>query len=39
VPETFVIDKNGVIRMKHIGPVTPEVLRDEILPLVKKLGS
>ncbi len=39
VPETFVIDKNGTIRMKHIGPVTPEVLRDEILPLVKKLGA
>ena len=39
VPETFVIDKAGVIRMKHIGPVTPEVLRDEILPLVKKLNA
>ena len=39
VPETFVIDKDGIIRMKHIGPVTPEVLRDEILPLVKKLGA
>ena len=26
VPETFVIDKAGVIRFKHIGPVTPEVL-------------
>jgi cytochrome c biogenesis protein CcmG/thiol:disulfide interchange protein DsbE len=39
VPETFVIDKAGVIRMKHIGPVTPEVLRDDILPLVRKLGA
>jgi cytochrome c biogenesis protein CcmG, thiol:disulfide interchange protein DsbE len=39
VPETFVIDKQGVIRMKQIGPVTPEVLRDEILPLVRKLGA
>ena len=39
VPETFVIDKTGVIRMKHIGPVTPEVLRDDILPLVRKLGA
>ncbi|HSV71855.1 MAG TPA: DsbE family thiol:disulfide interchange protein [Methylibium sp.] len=37
VPETFVIDKYGVIRHKHIGPVTPEALRDEILPLVAKL--
>ena len=39
VPETFVIDKNGTIRFKQIGPVTPEVLRDTILPLVKKLDG
>ena len=39
VPETFVIDKQGVIRMKHIGPVTPEVLRDDIIPLLRKLGA
>jgi cytochrome c biogenesis protein CcmG/thiol:disulfide interchange protein DsbE len=39
VPETFVIDKEGTIRMKHIGPVTPEVLRDTILPLVRKLNG
>ena len=38
VPETFVIDKTGTIRLKHIGPVTPEVLRDTILPLVTKLN-
>ena len=39
VPETFVIDKEGVIRFKQIGPVTPEVLRDDIIPLVRKLGA
>ena len=39
VPETFLIDKQGVVRFKHIGPVTPEVLRDQILPLVKKLNG
>ena len=39
VPETFVIDKNGMIRMKHIGPVTPEVLRDDIMPMVRRLGA
>ncbi len=39
VPETFVIDKAGVIRLKHIGPVTPEVLAGTILPLIKKLGA
>ena len=39
VPETFVIDKAGIIRFKQIGPVTPEALRDTILPLVKKLNA
>ncbi|MBZ8142280.1 DsbE family thiol:disulfide interchange protein [Rubrivivax gelatinosus] len=39
VPETFVVDKSGVIRYKHIGPVTPEVLRDTIEPLVRKLNG
>lgn len=37
VPETFVIDKRGVIRMKHIGPVTPEVIVEKLLPLIKEL--
>jgi cytochrome c biogenesis protein CcmG/thiol:disulfide interchange protein DsbE len=37
VPETYVIDKAGVIRFKQIGPVTREVLRDKILPLIKEL--
>ncbi len=37
VPETFVIDKQGVIRYKQIGPVTAEALRDTLMPLVAKL--
>ena len=37
VPETFVIDKQGVIRLKHIGPMTPEAMRDTVLPMVEKL--
>ena len=37
VPETFVIDQNGVIRMKHIGPLTTDVLATKIEPLLKKL--
>ena len=36
---TFIIDKQGVVRMKHIGPVTPEVLHDRIEPLLKKLNA
>ena len=39
VPETFVVDGNGVIRMKHIGPITPEVLTNKIEPLLKKLDA
>ncbi len=39
VPETFVIDKAGVIRRKFIGPVTPDAIRNEIVPLVAKLNS
>ena len=39
VPETFVIDREGVIRYKQIGPLTPEVLRDTIEPLIKQLNS
>ena len=37
VPETFVIDRNGHIVYKKIGAVTPELLRDTIMPLVVKL--
>ncbi len=38
VPETYVIDKQGVIRFKHIGPVTPDVFSGKILPLVAELN-
>ncbi len=37
VPETYVIDKEGVIRYKQIGPVTVEALQNKILPLVREL--
>ena len=37
VPETFVIDKQGTIRYKQIGPVTAESLQKKILPLVREL--
>ena len=39
VPETFVIDKQGVIRFKHIGPMTPEVLQTRVVPLLKELNG
>jgi len=37
-PETYVIDQSGTIRMKHVGPLTPDVWSDKILPLVQKLN-
>ena len=37
VPETFIVDKKGVIRYKRVGILTPEIVRDRILPLVKAL--
>jgi cytochrome c biogenesis protein CcmG/thiol:disulfide interchange protein DsbE len=37
VPETFLIDKAGVVRYKQIGPITPEALQQKILPLVRDL--
>jgi len=39
VPETYVIDRKGVIRYKHIGPLTPEIAQRKLLPLVKELAS
>lgn len=37
VPETFIIDRDGKIRFKHIGPITPQALQEQILPLIKQL--
>lgn len=37
VPETFLIDKTGLIRYKQIGPITEEALREKIIPLIREL--
>jgi cytochrome c biogenesis protein CcmG/thiol:disulfide interchange protein DsbE len=39
VPETYVIDKAGVIRMKHTGPISPDVLSQKIMPLLAELNK
>ena len=39
VPETFVIGADGLIKYKHIGPVTHESLEQTILPILKELQS
>ena len=39
VPETYVIDKAGIIRLKHTGPISPDVFSTRILPLVAELSK
>jgi len=39
VPETYIIDKTGVIRYKNIGPITPEILKEKIAPLIAELNQ
>jgi cytochrome c biogenesis protein CcmG/thiol:disulfide interchange protein DsbE len=36
-PETFIIDRNGVIRYKQIGPITPVIWESTLWPIVRKL--
>ena len=36
-PESFIVDKGGIIRWKHIGPITPEVWETELLPKIREL--
>jgi cytochrome c biogenesis protein CcmG/thiol:disulfide interchange protein DsbE len=38
VPETFIIDKNGIVRHKQTGPVDPTILRTLIMPLIEQLN-
>lgn len=37
VPETFVIDRDGRIAYKHIGPLTPEFVREKLIPMIEQL--
>jgi cytochrome c biogenesis protein CcmG/thiol:disulfide interchange protein DsbE len=39
VPETFVIDRHGIIRHKHIGPLNPGSLEQTIIPLIDRLKT
>jgi len=39
VPETFVVDKRGIIRHKVIGAITRERVDEELLPLVQRLQA
>ncbi len=39
VPETFIIDKQGIIRMKYVGPVSRAAWQEKLLPKIKELGG
>jgi len=39
VPESYLIDKQGVIRKKWTGPLTPDAINNELIPLAKKLSQ
>jgi len=39
VPETFVMDKKGIVRLKHTGPVTNKDIKEKIIPLIRKLEA
>jgi cytochrome c biogenesis protein CcmG/thiol:disulfide interchange protein DsbE len=39
VPETFVIDRQGIVRYKFIGPLTPDAIRDKLEPLLRRLNA
>ncbi|MDF2372612.1 MAG: DsbE family thiol:disulfide interchange protein [Rhizobiaceae bacterium] len=36
IPETYLLDRNGVITFKQIGPFSPDAIRDELLPQIEK---
>jgi cytochrome c biogenesis protein CcmG/thiol:disulfide interchange protein DsbE len=38
-PETFLIDRDGMIRFKRVGPITPDVWQKDFLPLIKELSK
>jgi DsbE subfamily thiol:disulfide oxidoreductase len=39
VPESYLIDKQGVIRWKQTGPLTADIIRDRLLPMAEKLSK
>ena len=39
VPESFLIDKSGLIRYKQIGPFTAEIIKSKLIPMINELQS
>lgn len=38
-PETFLVDARGRVRHRHVGPITPEIWRDELAPILARLEA
>jgi periplasmic protein thiol:disulfide oxidoreductases, DsbE subfamily len=38
-PESFIVDRDGIIRYKHIGPITPEAWKKTLLPIIQELSK
>jgi cytochrome c biogenesis protein CcmG/thiol:disulfide interchange protein DsbE len=38
-PETYIIDKQGIVRLKHVGPIDPETWKNKFEPKLKELGA
>jgi cytochrome c biogenesis protein CcmG/thiol:disulfide interchange protein DsbE len=38
-PESFITDRTGQIRYKHVGVITPEIWRDTLKPIIQKLEA
>lgn len=38
-PETYVVDRDGIVRMKHVGPIGPDVWKEKFAPKLKELGA
>lgn len=39
VPETFIVDGRGMIRLRHVGPLTPDIIDKVILPAIAAAGQ
>ena len=36
-PETFLVDARGRIQWKHVGPLSDQIIRDELLPIIERI--
>jgi cytochrome c biogenesis protein CcmG/thiol:disulfide interchange protein DsbE len=39
VPETYILDRQGIIRWRWAGPITPDMLREDVQPLLRRLAA